>query len=68
MNIVVKVDVEGHEAHVLRGMQNLIAANTVLLQVEIFEEKEEHVLSICKNLGLVRVHKIAVDHYFIKAT
>lgn len=62
--IVGKIDVEGHEAQVLRGMKNLIAENEMFLQVEVFPDKREEVHAVAEGLGLQFVDRVGVDDYF----
>ncbi len=40
-NLVFKIDVEGHEINVLRGLKNIIDCNNCILQIEIFKENFE---------------------------
>ncbi|MBA3711325.1 MAG: FkbM family methyltransferase [Pyrinomonadaceae bacterium] len=42
-NIAVKIDVEGHELSVLRGMKNCLAKNRCVIMVEAFDERFEAV-------------------------
>ena len=37
-NLIFKIDVEGHEINVLRGLKNIINCNNCVLQIEIFKE------------------------------
>lgn len=62
-----KIDVEGHEAAVLQGLEAVIRNNTVLMQIEIFEPVYEMTAEIAKSLGLKKIHQIEVDHYFTNA-
>ena len=36
-NLSIKIDVEGHELYVLKGIQNLLNSNKCILQIEIFD-------------------------------
>ena len=36
-NLSIKIDVEGHELNVLKGIQNLLNSNKCILQIEIFD-------------------------------
>ena len=40
-NLIIKIDVEGHEINVLRGLKNIIDCNNCILQIEIFKENFE---------------------------
>ena len=37
-NLAIKIDVEGHELNVLKGIQNLLKSNKCIIQIEIFEK------------------------------
>ena len=37
-NLVIKIDTEGHELNVLKGIQNLLKSNKCIIQIEIFEK------------------------------
>ena len=52
-NLAVKIDVEGHELNVLKGIQNLLKFNKCIIQIEIFE----------KNFNLVNSYFL--EHNFI---
>ena len=45
-NLIIKIDVEGHEKQVLEGMERTLSQNSVLLQVEIFDENYVNMLII----------------------
>ncbi|MBN6728806.1 FkbM family methyltransferase [Burkholderia multivorans] len=62
-HILMKLDVEGHEAQVLRGMTGTIANNKVVMQVEIFEQHNDRVFAEVERLGLRVIHKIYPDCY-----
>jgi FkbM family methyltransferase len=62
--IVAKIDVEGHEIRAVRGMQRLINNNSVLLQVECFENAIESHEQFLSSLGLRRINRISVDSYW----
>ncbi len=40
-NLIIKIDVEGHEINVLRGLKNIIYCNNCILQIEIFKKNFE---------------------------
>jgi len=66
MLLVAKVDVEGNEGNVVRGMTNTIRNNRIILQLEY---NGENLLELDQNLhslGVERFHSIGRDHYFIK--
>jgi FkbM family methyltransferase len=37
-NLAIKIDVEGHELNVLKGINNLLKSNKCIIQIEIFEK------------------------------
>ena len=43
-NLAIKIDVEGHELNVLKGIQNLLKKNKCVLQIEIFK-KNYHIVN-----------------------
>ena len=45
-NLAIKIDVEGHELNVLKGIQNLLNSNKCILQIEIFGKNFDRVLSL----------------------
>lgn len=61
--ILMKLDVEGHEAPVLRGLTQTVAKNKVVMQVEIFEQHHDQVFAEVEKLGLRVIHTIYPDHY-----
>jgi FkbM family methyltransferase len=52
-DLAIKIDVEGHELNVLKGIQNLIKSNKCIIQIEIFE----------KNFS--SVNSYLIEHNFI---
>ncbi|TCS71309.1 FkbM family methyltransferase [Sulfuritortus calidifontis] len=61
--VVAKIDVEGHEAAVLRGMTELLQKNHCLLQIESFGETAETLETLLGD-GYRRLLRIGDDHYF----
>ena len=59
----VKIDVEGYTLSVLNGMQNFLARNTCLLQVETTNDADE-IAALLSPLGYALIHTINEDHYF----
>ena len=66
--IVMKIDVEGHEARVLKGMERTLRNNRVVMQVEIYEAQNDVSLAEIARLGLRRLNTIYPDHYFTNMT
>jgi FkbM family methyltransferase len=63
-HILLKIDVEGHEANVLRGMAGLVARHRIVAQVEIFDLHQAAALAEIERLGLREIHRIYPDYYF----
>ena len=57
-NLAIKIDVEGHELNVLKGIQNLLKSNKCIIQIEIFEKNFQSV-----NSYLFKQNFILVDQY-----
>ena len=51
--IAIKIDVERHEQNVLEGMREILKNNTVILQVEIFDDRKDKILKYLKSKGLI---------------
>ncbi|KDM67250.1 FkbM family methyltransferase [Acidiphilium sp. JA12-A1] len=66
--IVMKIDVEGHEARVLKGMERTLRNNRVVMQVEIYAAQNDVSLAEIARLGLRRLNTIYPDHYFTNMT
>ncbi|HJU12044.1 MAG TPA: FkbM family methyltransferase [Candidatus Binataceae bacterium] len=64
MLIVAKIDVEGHELAVVRGMKGLIENNQVLLQIECFPDSIAHHAQFLPTLGLRQINRIEADSYW----
>lgn len=62
--IFFKIDVEGHEMNVLRGMSELLSNNNCVFQIEILYEVERTSEQICENFHLEKIHQIGCDNYF----
>ncbi|MDR3374235.1 MAG: FkbM family methyltransferase [Ancalomicrobiaceae bacterium] len=62
--VVMKIDVEGHELSVLRGMEQLVRSNRVFMQIESFEAQHDSVFAFAASIGLRHMRTITVDHYF----
>ena len=48
--IAIKIDVEGHEINVLKGLKNTITNNKIIIQIEIFEKNFQKVNNFLKSL------------------
>lgn len=62
--IVAKIDVEGHEIPVLRGMRRLLLENRFVLQIESFSNNFPQLQELMSQLGYAHVRTIDRDHYF----
>ena len=62
--LVAKIDVEGYEAEVIRGMEALLKGNRCLLQVEVFPQSRDHFAGLMKELGFHCFAEIGNDRYF----
>jgi FkbM family methyltransferase len=61
--ILLKIDVEGFEANVLRGMAQTVRDNRVLMQVEVFDAHKAPAFDEIARLGLRQIHCIYPDYY-----
>ena len=62
--LIVKIDVEGYEQAVIKGMENLLRNNRCLLQVEVFDPSLEAFVSTMGMLGYRLIIEIGPDRYF----
>jgi FkbM family methyltransferase len=62
--MVAKIDVEGFEVEVVKGMDGLLKGNMCLLQVEVFPATFDHFLEVMTDLGFHYVAGIGNDRYF----
>ena len=61
-HIAIKIDTEGHELFVLKGIKNLLANNKVFLQIEIFPQNTNDVTKFLNNLGFQLITKSQFTH------
>src|SRR6056300_133930 len=65
--IAIKIDVEGHELKVLKGIQNIIKKNSCIIQIEIFKKNFEDVNSFLLSFGYKNFHQVKIrSNYFYK--
>jgi FkbM family methyltransferase len=62
--VAVKLDVEGHEAMVLRGARKTFAQNRMLVQIELYPQGREAVVEELAGLGYRRLLRIGPDNYY----
>ena len=59
--IACKIDVEGHEINVLKGMVKILKKNKLILQIEIFDSEYKKVNSFLKKNNYYLINKIYSD-------
>jgi len=67
-HLLMKIDVEGHEESVLRGMEKTLANNKVAMQIEVFDHQHDRVFAEASRLGLRQIHRIFPDYYLTNMT
>ncbi len=63
-SIAIKIDVEGHELHVLEGMRELLTTNTCIILIESLPERYQSVDNFLHDIGYVRSRTLK-DHNYI---
>jgi FkbM family methyltransferase len=65
-NLSIKIDVEGHELNVLKGLQNLLNSNKCILQIEIFDNNFDSINSFLlkNNFALVDQVKKRYNYFY----
>jgi hypothetical protein len=62
--IIMKIDVEGSESRVLRGMRHMLENNRCFLQVECLPgEDQKAFLALLAEMNLRVVSRIGVDYF-----
>jgi FkbM family methyltransferase len=61
--LICKIDVEGYEVLVLKGMTELLRNNSCLLQIEIVDDGKRQTEMLAA-VGYKNVHQIGADRYF----
>ena len=65
--ISIKIDVEGHELKVLKGIKNIIKKNQCILQIEIFSKNYENVNNFLSSFGYKNFYEVNNrSNYFYK--
>ena len=64
--LVIKMDIEGHEADALEGLQLLAERNDLILQIEIFPENEDRVFPILSGLRLIKIAEKFPDYWYVR--
>ena len=60
--VAIKIDVEGFEINVLKGLNNFFSNNNICLQIEIFEQNFLQVSQYLKNLNFKLIHSDNFTH------
>ena len=63
-NLTIKIDVEGFEFFVLKGLKNNLINNSCVLQIEIWEKNNDEVHRFLNSLGYRIISSIDGDTYF----
>lgn len=63
-NVLVKIDVEGHEMEVCTGAVNFFQNNHCYVQMELLNNHEEKCNTLCEQYKLKLIHRIESDFYF----
>lgn len=66
--VLIKVDVEGHELSVLKGMKKTLQNNHVILQIEGRDDTHIALQNFLSKMPLQRQMQIAEDHIYISST
>jgi FkbM family methyltransferase len=64
LRLAAKIDVEGYQLDVLRGMRGLLTGNQCLLQIEAGYQPDHALLAYLTDLGYRHLERIDIDHYF----
>ena len=62
--LTIKIDVEGFEFFVLKGLKNILIKNSCILQIEIWEKNNDEVHKFLKSIGYKIISSIDGDTYF----
>ena len=62
--LTIKIDVEGFEFFVLKGLKNNLINNSCVLQIEIWEKNNDEVHRFLNSLGYRMIDSIDGDTYF----
>jgi hypothetical protein len=69
-NLFIKIDVEGYEEKVLKGLKKLLKNNRIFIQIEIFNKNFNFMDTFLKKNNFYLIHKIEHKHsgsdYFYK--
>jgi FkbM family methyltransferase len=65
-NIFIKIDTEGHELFVVKGINQLISNNNIILQIEIWNNNLTSTNLLLEKYGFTYFRKINSDYYYSK--
>ena len=66
--IIVKIDVEGFELYVLKGLEKTLTNNICVLQIEIWKKTNNEVLKFLNSLNYKMICSVDGDSYFSNYT
>ena len=66
-DITLKIDVEGYEYNVLKGLEGTLNNNNCFIQIEIWDKNLKNVLSFLENLNYQKLTTIDGDTFFSKS-
>ena len=61
--IAIKIDVERHEFKVLEGLSKIFRQNEILLQIELFKERQQKIISYLRDKNFQHINTIEKDYY-----
>ncbi|MAB10969.1 FkbM family methyltransferase [Hyphomonas sp.] len=65
--LALKIDVEGHEAHVVRGARKLLSDNICVIQIEDYGGQDRETSALLHELGYTKITTAKNDHYYSNA-
>jgi hypothetical protein len=67
--LLIKIDIEGHEINVLKGLKDLINNNKIYMQIKIFHENKENVFNFLEKNDFKFIKNIIEnrknDYFFV---
>lgn len=67
-NILIKIDVEGYEYNVLKGMTHLLTTNNCLIQIEIFNKNFNKIKSLLSKYSYSLCEQNSANNYIFTKT
>lgn len=62
--IVIKIDIEGNENLIIKGMKNLIKNNKIILQIEIYKKNFLDINKQLRSLGFKKIRNFESDYFY----